>query len=64
MIVLGIVGITLVGLGSLVLLKFPDRPGGKVAWRGFEVNSVDAGLPLMRVGGFDNIRVHFEQVLG
>ena len=50
MIVLMIVGAVLVGLGALVLLKFPDRPGGKVAWHGFEVSSVGAGLPLIVVG--------------
>lgn len=50
MMVLVIVGITLVALGALVLLKFPDRPGGKVAWHGFEVNSVGAGLPLIVLG--------------
>jgi hypothetical protein len=50
MMVLVIVGIALVGLGALVLLKFPDRPGGKVAWHGFEVNSVGAGLPLIVLG--------------
>jgi hypothetical protein len=48
--VLVIVGTALVGLGALVLLKFPDRPGGKVAWYGFEVNSVGAGLPLIVLG--------------
>ncbi len=48
--VLVIVGVALVGLGFLVLLKFPDRPGGKVAWLGFEVNSVGAGLPLIALG--------------
>jgi hypothetical protein len=50
MMVLVIVGIALVGLGFLVLLKFPDRPGGKVAWHGFEVNSVGAGLPIIVLG--------------
>jgi hypothetical protein len=50
MMVLVIVGIALVGLGALVLLKFPDRPGGKVAWHGFEVSSVGAGLPLIVLG--------------
>jgi hypothetical protein len=50
MMVLVIVGIALVGLGALVLLKFPDRPGGKVAWHGFEVNSMGAGLPLIVLG--------------
>jgi hypothetical protein len=50
MMILVIVGIALVGLGTLVLLKFPDRPGGKVAWHGFEVSSVGAGLPLIVLG--------------
>ena len=50
MLVLVIVGIALVGLGALVLLIFPDRPGGKVAWHGFEVSSVGAGLPLIVLG--------------
>jgi hypothetical protein len=50
MMVLVIVGIALVGLGALVLLKFPDRPGGKIAWRDFEVSSVGAGLPLIVLG--------------
>lgn len=48
--VLIVVGVVLVGLGALVLLKFPDRPGGKLAWHGFEVNSVGAGLPLIVLG--------------
>lgn len=36
--------------GALVLLRFPDRPGGRIAWHGFEVSSVGAGLPLVVVG--------------
>jgi hypothetical protein len=48
--VLVVVGIALVGLGALVLLKFPDRPGGKIAWHGLEVSSVGAGLPLIVLG--------------
>ncbi len=36
--------------GALVLLRFPDRPGGKIAWRGMEVSSAGAGLPLVVVG--------------
>jgi hypothetical protein len=50
MMILVIVGAALVGFGALVLLKFPDRPGGKIAWHGFEVNSVGAGLPLIALG--------------
>ena len=33
-----------------MLLLFPDRPGGKIAWRGVEVSSIGAGLPLIVVG--------------
>jgi hypothetical protein len=50
MMVLVMVGAVLVGFGALVLLKFPDRPGGRIAWHGFEVNSVGAGLPLIALG--------------
>jgi hypothetical protein len=50
MMVLVIAGAALVGFGALVLLIFPERPGGKVAWHGFEVNSVGAGLPLIALG--------------
>jgi hypothetical protein len=45
-----VVGIALAAFGSLVLLKFPDRPGGKIAWRGAEVSSAGAGLPLIVLG--------------
>jgi hypothetical protein len=48
--VLVIVGAALVGFGALVLLKFPERPGGRIAWHGLEVNSVGAGLPLIALG--------------
>jgi hypothetical protein len=44
------VGIALVVFGSIVLLRFPERPGGRIAWQGFEVSSVGAGLPLIAVG--------------
>lgn len=50
MIVLTVVGIGLIAFGSVVLLKFPDRPGGKIAWHGGEVSSVGAGLPLIALG--------------
>ena len=45
-----VVGIAVVALGALVLLLFPDRPGGKIAWQGAEVSSLGAGLPLIVVG--------------
>jgi hypothetical protein len=45
-----IVGGLLVIFGLLVLLKFPDRPGGKVALGKFEVSSTGAGLPLVALG--------------
>lgn len=49
-VILLLLGVALVGFGALVLLKFPNRPGGKLAWRGFEVNSAGAGLPLIVLG--------------
>ena len=45
-----VVGIAVAVFGGLVLLKFPERPGGRIAWHGFEVSSVGAGMPLMVVG--------------
>lgn len=45
-----IVGGLLVIFGLLVLVKFPDRPGGKVALGKFEVSSTGAGLPLVALG--------------
>jgi len=50
MTVLLAVGIALVVFGAVVLLRFPERPGGRIAWAGFEVSSVGAGLPLIAVG--------------
>jgi hypothetical protein len=49
-IILLVAGVGVVVLGALVLLLFPDRPGGKIAWHGFEVSSIGAGLPLIVVG--------------
>jgi len=49
-IVLVVLGVALVVFGGLVLLKFPDRPGGRIGWRGFEVSSVGAGFPLIAIG--------------
>jgi hypothetical protein len=48
--VLLVVGVGVVVLGAFVLLVFPDRPGGKIAWQGVEVSSLGAGLPLIVVG--------------
>src|SRR4029453_11124988 len=48
--ILLVVGVGVVALGALVLLLFPDRPGGKIAWQGVEVSSLGAGLPLIVVG--------------
>jgi hypothetical protein len=45
-----VAGVGVVVLGALVLLLFPDRPGGKIAWQGVEVSSIGAGLPLIVVG--------------
>jgi hypothetical protein len=45
-----IIGIALVVFGGFVLLRFPDRPGGTIAWHGFGVSSVGAGLPLIVLG--------------
>ena len=50
MTVLLIVGVAVVVLGAFILLLFPDRPGGKIAWQGAEVSSLGAGLPLIVVG--------------
>jgi hypothetical protein len=44
------VGIALVVFGAVVLLWFPDRPGGRIGWQGMEVSSVGAGLPVIVVG--------------
>ncbi|MBW3652283.1 MAG: hypothetical protein KY433_01565 [Actinobacteria bacterium] len=43
-------GVALVALGALVLLRYPDRPGGNVRLLGLEVSSVGAGLPLVALG--------------
>jgi hypothetical protein len=48
--ILVVVGIAVAVLGAFVLLRFPDRPGARIAWQGVEVSSVGAGLPLIVVG--------------
>jgi hypothetical protein len=50
LVVLAAVGVALVALGALVLLRFPDRPGGKLRMMGLEVSSIGAGLPLVALG--------------
>jgi hypothetical protein len=48
--VLLVLGVAVVVFGAVILLLFPDRPGGKIAWQGAEVSSIGAGLPLIVVG--------------
>lgn len=48
--VLLIAGVALLVFGAFVLLRFPDRPGGTIAWHGVEVSSVGGGLPLVVLG--------------
>jgi hypothetical protein len=50
MTILLVVGVAVVGFGALVLLRFPDRPGGRIGWQGFGVSSVGAGLPIIALG--------------
>lgn len=50
MYVLLIIGIVLVIFGALVLVKLPDKAGGKVTWLGVEISSTGAGLPLIVLG--------------
>jgi hypothetical protein len=50
MAVLVIAGIAVAVLGALILLVFPDPPGGTISWQGAQVSSVGAGLPLIVVG--------------
>lgn len=45
-----IVGIGLIIFGALVLLQFPDRPGGKIVLGGMGISSRGAGLPLIVLG--------------
>ena len=48
--VLIITGAAIGVFGAVVLIKFPDRPGGRIAWRGLEISSTGAGLPLVVIG--------------
>jgi hypothetical protein len=45
-----VVGVALVVFGAFVLVRFPDRPGGRLVWHGVEVSSVGAGFPLIVLG--------------
>ena len=49
-IVLTASGILIAVFGAVVLIKFPDRPGGRIAWRGLEISSTGAGLPIIVLG--------------
>jgi hypothetical protein len=42
--------IVVAAFGALVLLRFPERPGGTIAWKGLNVSSKGAGLPLIVLG--------------
>ncbi len=50
MYVLLAIGIVLVLFGALVLVKFPNKAGGKVTFLGVEISSAGAGLPLVVLG--------------
>jgi hypothetical protein len=45
-----VLGGAVVALGALVLLVFPERPGGVIRFRDAEVSSRGAGLPLVAIG--------------
>jgi hypothetical protein len=49
-VLLVVLGVGLVALGALVLMRYPDRPGGVVRFHNVEVGSKGAGLPLIVVG--------------
>lgn len=50
LVLLAALGVALVALGALVLLRFPDRPGGDLRLLGLEVSSIGAGLPVIALG--------------
>ena len=47
---LTVTGAALAVFGAVVLIRFPDRPGGRIAWRGLEISSTGAGLPIVVIG--------------
>lgn len=50
MVILLMAGIGLLVFGGIVLLRYPHKPGGKIAIGSLEVSSVGAGLPLIVLG--------------
>lgn len=50
MVILLIAGIGLLVFGGIVLLRYPQKPGGKIAIGSLEVSSAGAGLPLIALG--------------
>ncbi|MEX0623680.1 MAG: hypothetical protein WD251_07220, partial [Saccharospirillum sp.] len=50
MVILLMAGIGLLVFGGIVLLRYPNKPGGKIAIGSLEVSSVGAGLPLIVLG--------------
>ncbi|HEV2881965.1 MAG TPA: hypothetical protein VGX24_11860 [Pyrinomonadaceae bacterium] len=50
MLVLAALGVALVLFGGWLLVKMPERPGGKLALGKVEVSSAGAGLPLVVLG--------------
>jgi hypothetical protein len=50
LLLLAALGVAVVALGALVLLRFPQRPGGHLRLLGLEVSSIGAGLPLIALG--------------
>ncbi|MGH4024218.1 MAG: hypothetical protein ACRDRV_06495 [Pseudonocardiaceae bacterium] len=49
-IVIVVLGMGLVALGAVVLMRYPDRPGGVIRFHNVEVGSKGAGLPLIVLG--------------
>jgi len=49
-VVLVVLGVGLVALGAVVLMRYPDRPGGVIRFLNLEVGSKGAGLPLIALG--------------
>jgi hypothetical protein len=45
-----VLGVGLAALGAVVLLRYPDRPGGVIRFHNAEVSSKGAGLPLIVLG--------------
>lgn len=45
-----IIGLIITIVGIIVILKFPDRPGGTFRWGSIEISSKGAGLPIIVIG--------------